>query len=202
MIKRFSGLITAGLLAVMVVAGCGLRYRPPQIALPGQGGHPSLVLRFLAESDAERWKGRLVLDVDGPRARMLFLNPLNRVVMDLYVENDRALLVNRSRKRCWRGEFSILVQRVWQLQLAFSDLQRLLFDGIVPPALQRRSGIQVEMERDPASGLPRTLQLDDGTSNIRFTVLRRRHVGGRLDDPRDMEGMVDAELEEVISREN
>ncbi|HDP95323.1 MAG TPA: hypothetical protein ENN40_08180 [Candidatus Aminicenantes bacterium] len=203
MVKRFFGpAVVAFLLVLMVFTGCGRRYRTPQLAPPGQQGHASVVIRFVAETRTERQKGRVVLDTDGRRARMLFLNPLNRVVMDLHVELDRATLVNRGRKRYWRGDFRELIRRIWQLRLEFADLRRLLFDAVAPRALTRQAGLRVQVERDTDSGLPVMVQITDGIAQLRITVLRRRRVAGVLDSPRSLESLVQADLEEVISHED
>lgn len=201
--KRSSGRGPAVWLAmVLILAGCGRRYKAPQLAPPGQQGHDSIVMRFLAETGAERQKGRLVLDVDGRRARILFLNPLNRVVMDLYVENDRAILVNRGRKRYWRGDFAELIRRMWQLRMNFTDLRRLLFDKAVPETLAQQPRLLVQVERDTATGLPELLRVSDASTRLSLTVLRRRRVTGALDSQRALDSLEPAALEEVISREN
>ncbi|MBN1196684.1 MAG: DUF4292 domain-containing protein [Candidatus Aminicenantes bacterium] len=203
MVKRCLGPGAALWLAmVLILAGCGRRYKAPQLAPPGQEGHDSVVMRFLAETAKERQKGRLVLDVDGWRARILFLNPLNRVVMDLYMENDRATLVNRGRKRYWRGDFSELIRRMWQLHLSFADLRRLLFNKAVPETLAKQPRLRVQVERDADTGLPEVLRVSDASTRLSLTVLRRRRVTGTLDSQRSLDSLEPADLEEVISRED
>lgn len=190
------------LLVILALTGCGRRYKPPQLAPPGGDGHPSIVMRFLAETATERQKGRLVLDVDGGRARMLFLNPINRVVMDLFVEHDRAILLNPGRKRYWRGHFGDLIRRIWQLRLEFTDLRQLLFSEAVPASLAREPGLRVQVERDAETGLPAMLQITEGSTRLKLTVLRRRRVTGTLEFQRSLESLEQGDLEEVISRDN
>ena len=194
------------IVAVLVLglaAACGPRYRAPRLAPRGSAGHPTLLLRFSAELEGEprRQKGRLSMDVDGSRARLLFLSPLNRVVMELRIHRSRAVLVNRRRRRYWEGDFAELVWRMWRLRLDFTELRDLILHPGGAEALRGRRGIRLEVEKDPATGLPRNLLLSGSQARLTLRVLRRRTAAGELADSRDLDGFSRAELEEVIAHD-
>lgn len=187
---------------VLAATACGPRYRAPQLAPPGESGHESVVMRFFLEAESGRQKGRLVMDVDGRRGRVLFLNPLNRVVMDLHLDRGEAVLVNRRRQRYWRGSFRSLTWRMWRLRLEFSDLRAWLFEPGGAPASRLKEGVEVEVERDAETGLPRRLVIHDGAALLRLSVLHRRRVAGSLVKARSLQTMRVADLEDVIARDD
>jgi len=199
--KRNLWMISALVLG-MAAAACAPRYRAPRLAPAGSTGHPTALIRFAAEVEGQRQKGRLAMDVDGSRARVLFLSPLNRVVMELRIERKRALLLNRRLRRYWRGDFAGLVWRMWRLRLDYGELRDLVFNPDGSDALRDRGGMHLDVEKDPATGLPRKLEVSGPSTRLRLSVLRRRRAAGALTYSGGLEGFSRAELDQVIAYED
>ena len=142
----------------------------------------------------------MVVDVDGGHSRLLFLNPLNRVVMEMRVSGERTLLINRRDRSYWEGEFRHLLWRLWRLRMDFDCLRALLFSSSPPSAELDKAGFQVRVERDEDTGKSVRLVITGPVARLTLKVLRRRRAAGHLELENRVEGMRLLDLEGVIYR--
>ena len=187
----------APLLAVLVLAGWAAPRSPVTAAEPGVS-HLRLKVKFTVRGENGRQRGKVWMMCGQSRAKILFLSPLNQVVAQLFIEDDRALLINRKKKKYWRGPADRLIRSVWRLDLSWEELRGWLLEDRAPEERLAGAGMWHQSERDVAGAL-RQISVGDGVVTVRLKVLdRRTRPGGVTWDP-DPGGSAAAELEQVFA---
>lgn len=164
------------LLLLALAAAC--RTARPALA-PGAGpGFRSLSARFAFRQGATRQGGRILWRCDGERSKFVFFTPLNQAGLELAVDGEEAVLANFADQTYWQGDFSLLLGRLWGIELPLADLKALLLDGRVPPALPAR-GIEVALQGDPGAS-PRLVRLRRGEAELSLRLLKSELRPGRI----------------------
>lgn len=92
--------------------------------------------------------GRLHWRFDARNAKFLFFTPLNQVGLELDVAGETALLLRPGKKLYWRGDFSILLNRLWGIDLNLEELKQLVVKGSIPEAKAKAKGMVILLEYD------------------------------------------------------
>lgn len=166
--------------------------------LDAPGFHHSIRLKFSLKNDRERQSGKIVMKFDSRRAKILFLSPLNQVYFKLLVENNRGILINTREKKYWEGGFNELLKKMWDINLCFDDLKRLIYLGVIPRQKLKASGFQLELEKDRKSGNPARVVLGNDQVILSLKILNRRQKKGTVQFYLDVSKMTRSEIEQVL----
>jgi Outer membrane lipoprotein LolB len=166
------------LLLLACIASC--RAHRPVLAPTTGPQFRSLSITFKFHDGSERQNGRVHWRFDENASKFLFFTPLNQVGLELDVAGEEAVLVNFSKKAFWRGDFSLLLDRLWGIGLPLAELRSLLDAGLVPRDGFAEQGIAATIERDPESGAPQTVLLRRGSSNLMLRITRSELRPGRI----------------------
>jgi len=166
--------------------------------LDAPGFHHSIRLKFSLKNDRERQSGKIVMKFDSRRAKILFLSPLNQVYFKLLVENNRGILINTRESKYWEGGFDELLKKMWDINLCFDDLKRLIHLGVIPRQKLKTSGFQLELEKDRKSGNPTRVILSNDQVILNLKILNRRQKKGTIQFYLDVSKMTRSEIEQVL----
>jgi len=166
---------------LLVIAAClSCRAHRPDLQ-PAAGPHFRLLsVKFHFQDGDARQNGRVLWRFDERLAKFLFFSPLNQVGMELAVEVEDAVLLNHGRKTFWRGDFSLLLDRIWGIALSHADLKSLLAgNGTVPSGFADK-GIEVALERAAAGGALETVRLRRGAADLSLRILKDEQRPGTI----------------------
>lgn len=161
------------LFALACWAAC--RTQSPILAPAGGPGFRSIHVKFQYAAGETRQNGRVIWRFDEERGKFLFFTPLNQIGLELDVEGETAVMVNFNNKKFWKGDFSLLLDRLWGIDLALFELRALLVDGRVPQAKFAARGIAAVVERDG-----RTVRLQRGDSRLALHVQKSEFRPGKV----------------------
>lgn len=182
------------LLLLALTAAC--RTAGPTLE-PGDGTvFQAVSARFAFREGRERQSGRVLWRCGGELSKFVFFTPLNQAGLELAVEGEEAVLANFSSRTYWKGDFSLLLGRLWGIGLPLAELKALLLEGRVPPRLAE-NGIEAWLEGEPGAA-PRQVRLRRGEAELSLRLLKVEARPGRLvrvDYERRYRG---ADLEEVL----
>jgi len=166
------------LLTLACLACC--RPQKPGLAPAGGPHFRSMSVKFSFQDPQGKQSGRVHWRFDEKASKFLFFTPLNQVGLELDVVGEDAVLVNFSKKIFWKGDFSLLLDRLWGIGLPLAELRSLLDDGVVPPAGFAEEEVTAAIERDPAGGSLRTVLLRRGAATLSLRVTRSEFRPGRI----------------------
>lgn len=164
----------------LLALACWFSCRATRPALaPGAGPcFRVMSLKFSFRAAGERQSGRVACRFDEARAKFVFFTPLNQAGLELAVDGEEAVLANFSAQTYWQGDFSLLLGRLWGIELPLAELKALLLDGRVPPSLAAR-GIEVALQGDPGAS-PRQVNLRRGEAALSLLLLKSELRPGRI----------------------
>ncbi len=166
------------LLVLACIASC--RTQKPDLT-PASGPHfRSLSITFKFHDGTERQSGRVHWRFDENASKFLFFTPFNQVGLELDVAGEDALLINFAKKSFWKGDFSLLLDRLWGIGLPLAELRSLLDAGEMPRDGFAEKGISAAVERDPVSGAPRVVCLRRGRSVLTMRITKSGSRPGRI----------------------
>ena len=165
------------LLAAAVLFSCGMRH--PDLQPPEGPYFRSLSLKFSFRDQETRQNGRVLWRFDENNSKFIFFTPLNQVGLELDVAGEEAILVNFGRKIFWRGDFRLMLDRLWGIGLSLSSLRALLLEGTAPAEEFLDKGIDVSLE--PAGGgAPETVRLRRAGADLTLRILKNELRGGSI----------------------
>ncbi len=173
------------IIAFLLLSGCLACVRPKANREPAPGPHfQSLSIKFNFSDGRVRQNGRVHWRFDDLNAKFLFFTPLNQVGLELVVSGETALLSRPGKKLYWRGEFALLLDRLWGIELTLAELKGLILAGALPAAKARENDITVDPGPDPGSRPPRlvTIRRKDSVLTLKITGTRnpgRSHRSAR-----------------------
>jgi hypothetical protein len=166
---------------LLVLIGCvSCRAQRPDLQPPSGPLFRSLSIKFNFRDGEVRQNGRVLWRFDERCAKFLFFSPLNQAGLELDVAAEEAMLVNYGKKAFWRGDFSQLLDRMWGIDLTYSDLKSLLADGGITPAGFADKGIEVSLQRAAGSGALETVRLRRGAADISLRILKDEFRPGEI----------------------
>ena len=169
---------TLVLLALASVAAC--RSHSPVLQPPVGPYFHSLSIKFSLQDAGARQNGRVIWRFDENISKFVFFTPLNQVGLELDVAGEEAVLVNFGNKTYWRGDFSLMLDRVWGIGVNLSALRALLLAGTAPAEEFLKKGIAVAIERSGSSGAPAAVRLSRGGAELALRISRHELRPGRL----------------------
>ena len=132
---------------------------------------------------------------------MLFLSPLNQVYGQLFIENEKALLINSKKKMFWRGRFKTLIQKIWALDFDYAEFKELISAGTIPQKKARESSLRVSLEKEETGDKPGKIKIDYNDMTLKIKISDRRSGRGLIDFSPRLEKMQKATIEEVLGEE-
>jgi len=173
MLKKFAILI-----GIACCFSCQLQR--PTLQPPAGPYFNSITIKFNFHDGDAAQNGRVLWRFDEASSKFVFFTPINQVGLELEVAGEEAFLVNHSKKSFWRGDFTMLLDRLWGIGLALAELRSLLVFGQEPPGGFAEKGIAAVIERDPASGALRSVILNRGDSRLTLRILKSESRPGRV----------------------
>ena len=137
-------------------------------------------IKFSFHDGAARQSGRIFWRFDDRLAKILFFTPLNQVGLELDASGENATLVNFGKKIFWQGDFAVLLDRLWGIELGLAPLKALVAEGIVPEAEFAAQGIAVQLEKAAGSGAPETVRLRRGSADLMLRIGKNEPRPGRI----------------------
>jgi hypothetical protein len=148
---------------------------------PPLGPHfRSLSIKFSFHAGSSLQNGRVFWRFDENSSKFIFFTPLNQVGLELDVAGEEAVLVNFGKKTFWRGDFSLMLDRLWGIGLTLSALRSLLLAGEAPAAEFLKKGIVVSLERAGGNGAPSTAYLQRNGAKLTLRILKSELRPGRI----------------------
>jgi len=184
------------LLLLLLVLAASCRTARPVLEPGEEPSFRAISARFAFREGRERQSGRGFWRCGGERSKFVFFTPLNQAGLELAVAGEEALLANFSSRTYWKGDFSLLLGRLWGIGLPLAELKALLLEGRVPQRLAE-SGIEAWLEGETGAA-PRQVRLRRGEAELSLRLLKIEARPGRLvwvDYERRYRA---AELEEVL----
>ncbi len=127
-----------------------------------------------------RQNGRVLWRFDEKGSKFIFFNALNQAGLELAVAGEDAVLVNFSEKSYWKGDFSLLLERLWGISMPLAEWKELLLAGKVSRSRLGENGIETSMEGVSEHGGPRSVSLRRGSAQLVLRVLKSELRPGRI----------------------
>lgn len=144
---------------------------------------------------------KILLKYDNARDKMLFLSPLNQVYGQLFIENEKVLLINSKKKMYWRGRFKTLIHEIWALDFNYAEFKELISAGTIPQKKAQESSLRVSLEKEEAGDKPGRIKIDYKDMTLKIKISDRRSGQGLIDFSPRLEKMQKATIEEVLGEE-
>jgi len=167
-------------LLLFLLAGTVSCRTPKSVLLPEDGSVlRSLGIKFSFRDGNDRQNGRIVWRSDGQCSKFVFFSPLGQAGLELDVSGEDAVLVNFSRKEHWQGEFRLLLERMWGVDMSLATLKEIVLSGNVPRGELSALGIFVELEPGPGDA-PKEVRLRREDALLTLRVTRDESRPGRV----------------------
>lgn len=145
---------------------------------------------------------KILLKYDGARDKMFFLSPLNQVYGQLFIENEKVLLINSKKKRYWRGRFKTLINEIWAIDFTYAEFKELILAGSIPQKKAQESSLRISLEKEEGSDRPARIKIEYNDVTLRLKISDRRSGKGLIDFSPRLEKVVQkATIEEVLGEE-
>jgi hypothetical protein len=185
-----------GLLLLLCCLAC---VRPKiRQTFPTEGTFQTMSIKFNFSDRRGRQNGRIHWRFDDRNAKFLFFTPLNQVGLELDVDGETSLLVRPQKKLYWRGDFSILLNRLWGIDLTLEELKQLLVRGQIPAAKIKDKGIAVFLETNPKDPSPRIVNIRQNDAALTLKILKNEARPGKIVLLDYEQRFQAAELEDVL----
>jgi hypothetical protein len=161
------------LLCCISCARPGIRQTPP-----AGNVFQALVIKFNFSDGRNKQNGKIHWRFDAASSKFLFFTPLNQVGLELDVEGENALLLRPENRLFWRGEFSDLIKRLWDIELTLDELKRLVGAGSLPEEKMRGQGIEISLETNAGDHTPRLVHIRHRHADLTLKIVRKEiHPG-------------------------
>ena len=150
------------------------------------------------ENSRQRQNFKIVLKYDENMDKMLFLSPLNQVYGQLFIKNERVVLINTKKKRYWKGRFKRLIKEIWALDFDYSEFRALILEGHIPRDKAKESGLRISLEKEKESERPVRIKIKYRDVLLSLKVSGRRIGEGRIDFSPRLEKAKKESLERVL----
>jgi hypothetical protein len=169
------------MLLLIAIAGClSCQVRKPGLVPPSGPNFQSLSIKFSFHDGESRQSGRILWRFDDRLAKFIFFTPLNQVGLELNASGENATLVNFAKKAFWQGDFAVLLERLWGIELGLAQMKALVAGGIIPEAEFAAQGIAVQLEKAAGSGAPVRVHLRRGSADLTLRITRNEPRPGRI----------------------
>lgn len=126
----------------------------------------------------QRQSFKILLKYDDARDKMLFLSPLNQIYGQLFIENEKVLLINSKKKRYWRGRFKTLIDEIWALDFTYAEFKELLLAGTIPQKRAQESSLRISLEKEEGSERLARIRIEYQDVTIRIKISDHRSGKG------------------------
>jgi hypothetical protein len=168
------------LLLLLLAGAVSCRAPRPGLSPAAGPAFRSLGIKFSFSDGQARQNGRIAWRFDGERSKFVFFTPLGQAGLELDVSGEDAVLVNFSRKEQWQGEFRVLLERMWGVDMSLSTLKEIVLSGKVPRAELAAKGIAVDLAPGGRGGAPKEVRLRRDGADLRLRVTRDESRPGRV----------------------
>ena len=146
----------------------------------------------------KRQSFKILLKFDRQSDKMLFLSPLNQIYGQLFIENEKVLLINNKERKYWKGYFNTLIEEIWALDFTYSQFKDLILNGTVPRERIEDRGLQLSLETDENTGKPDRITINYNNAMIKLRITDRRSGKGIIDFSHTLKHMESATIEEAL----
>jgi hypothetical protein len=175
------GLMPRKLLVLILMFCCLACARPGIRQEPAAGTFfQAVTIKFNFQDSQGRQSGKIHWRFDADNAKFLIFNPLNQVALELDVAGEIALLLRPGKKLYWQGDFSLLLERLWGIQLNLGELKRLILDGVIPAGDTIGKDIKIDLQTGPESPSPRVIHIRQGDSDLTLKIVNSETRPGRV----------------------
>ncbi|MBN2399287.1 MAG: hypothetical protein JXI33_02990 [Candidatus Aminicenantes bacterium] len=158
-------------------------------------------IKFNYSDSQAKQNGRFHMRFDERNAKFILFNPLNHVALQLQVAGEKALLSRPGQKLYWRGDFSLLLDRLWGIELTVAELKEIILSGALPQAKIREKGMVVDLEHNPDSQVPQTIKIRQNHAELILKILKNETRPGNIILLERLPGYKKAELEGILDHD-
>jgi hypothetical protein len=144
---------------------------------------------------------KILLKYDESRDKMFFLSPLNQVYGLLWLEGEKALLINTKKKTYWQGTFNELVREIWNLDFAYREFKQLIVHGIIPVNKLKEQGIEVSFPGGSSREQPEEMKLSSANLLIKIKISDRKTGNGALSFSKNLNGLKKTGINRLLGEE-
>lgn len=186
-----------GLLLMLCCLACA---RPKIRQTPTSGAcFQSLSIKFNFSDHQDKQNGRINWRFDKQNSKILFFTPFNQVGLELDVAGESSLLLRPGKKLYWQGDFSLLLKRLWGIDLTLEELKQLLTNGLIPEAKIREKGIVITLETNAKDLAPQIVNIKQSDAILILKVLKKDIRPGSIVLLDYDQRFQPAELEDVLA---
>jgi hypothetical protein len=146
----------------------------------------------------KRQNFKILLKFDRQNDKMLFLSPLNQVYGQLFIENEKVLLINTKEKKYWKGRFNTLIDEIWALDFTYSQFKDLILNGTIPEERVEERRLRLSLETDEKTGKPQRITINYNDAVIKLRISDHRSGKGIIDFSHPLKHMEAATIEEAL----
>ena len=172
-----------------------------QIQLDPQapGTLTSMTIKVSFSNSEQSGSGRINLNFDSDKARILFLTPLNQLSQQLFLEDEKVILLNSRKKIFWTGRFGTFLFEMWGIDIGYAEFRDLIVDGTIPAESLARNGLEASLRKNRRKGTIERVSIDGDGIKIRLKILSHRYRSGQL-QLINLTGWREVSLGEVLDR--
>jgi hypothetical protein len=178
--QKIKYLFLASLLAFFFTDCSRLNY---DITPDSHAVYHSLRLKFNVKNrgTGKRQNFKVLLKFNNEGDKMLFLSPLNQIYGMLFIEGEKALLINWKKKRYWQGNFRYLLHYMWgeTMDFRYSQFKDLIVTGRVPEKIKSKN-IKINVQRDTTTEIPIRLIIQNPQAVVKIKISNRETKTGQL----------------------
>jgi len=166
----------------------------PRPRIEGPLGYHDLMIRARKQIEGRLKGGRIIVKIQNRQGMILFLTPINQVVLKLEVANEDATLFNPRCKCFWKGLVSEMLDQLWGLPVSWDELVILLLEGRIPSGREDLGQLKI-IRLDGQNWQEAELFGPQGL--WRFNVIKRFFNDQALPGRQDLTGWTEKPLGEV-----
>lgn len=140
-------------------------------------------------STGKRQNFKVLLKFDERNDKMLFLSPLNQVYGQLFIEDEKALLVNTKNKRYWRGTFRLLINELWALDFNYREFKKLIMEGEIPQDKVKQQNLDINLEPDKKTGKTGRVRIEYNDMLVKLKIYNHKTGQGKVNFTPEIKNM-------------
>lgn len=159
-------------------------------------------VKIMNKENGKKQSIKVLVKFNETSTRMLFLGPpLNKVYARLFVQGEKAILVNSKKKIYWQGEFMTLLTRMWDMDFDFQEFKQLILNGIVPKGKEQGLHPAIHVQKGGDGLHPSLVEVKGEFLTLEMKIGNRKNLPGLLSTRVSLEGLVEVELDRVLEQE-
>ena len=116
----------------------------------------------------------------------------------LYIYQEKAILINNRRKLYWEGDFSGLIKKLWDLDMTYLKFKNLVLEGIIPENNMSLQDLSIAILSKHKNGNPLRIEIVRRAVTIKLKIYSRKKGRGRINFTPPLKEMVLATIDEIL----